>query len=445
MIAGPLIEVWRASDETAATANRRLTETAATHIVWVEEFGELEYGALQIIEATLERFAVDLLYGNSRDSADASARVVRRPAFSPLRLREQHYLGPVIAMSVQWMRSVGGFHDRAATVHGYDFALRFDGRPERVVRVPQVLSVELAAPGNAESQRVAVERRLASLAISASVSDRPDGSLRVSYAPAGDPLVSVIIPTRGSIAEIRGAHVALVVGAVRGLVERTGYSNIEVVVVADDPTPQPVIDDLVRIAGQSLRLVRYSEAFNFSAKMNRGAACARGDFLLLLNDDIDIIEPGWLSAMVGLAQQPGVGIVGSLLLFEDGSVQHGGHVYRQSWPGHIESPEENGTVGGLGGFDVTREVSGVTAACALVRAEDFYRVGGLSTKFPGNYNDVDFCLKIRSTVGSAVWSPDARLFHFESKTRDATILPEDIARIRQRWGTRLLVDQYWED
>jgi GT2 family glycosyltransferase len=438
-------EVWLASAETVTTANERLAQTNATHIVWVEESGVLGVGALQIIEATLARCEVEILYGNSRQSPHGTAHVIRRPAFSPLRLREQDYLGPVIVMNVKWMRSVGGFHNLAAGVHGYDFVLRFDGPSDQVVRVPQVLSIERGVPGNTVAQRLAVERRLSSLAVAASVSNRVDGSRRVEYTPVGDPLVSVIIPTRGSIASIRGDQVALVIQAVAGLIERTDYSNIEVVVVADDPTPQHVIDELVRIAGQRIRLVRFSEEFNFSAKINRGAAYARGDLLLLLNDDTDIIEPGWLSRMVGLAQQPGVGIVGALLLFEDGSVQHGGHVYRQSWPGHIESPEEIGTVDGLGGFDVTREVSGVTAACALVHAEDFYRVGGLSTLFPGNYNDVDFCLKIRSAVGNAVWSPDARLFHFESKTRDATILPDDIARIRERWGTRLLVDQYWQD
>jgi GT2 family glycosyltransferase len=438
------IEVWHASDATAETANRHLAETDATHIVWLEQYGELVAGALEVIEATLSRFDADLMYGDTYETSTESAPVVR-PTFSPLRLREQDYFGPVIVMDVGWMRSVGGFDPGAANIHGYDFALRFDGAPERVIHIPQVLSMERGKSEEGELQLAAVRRRFVCQPISAVVAARADGSRRVSYESTGEPLVSIVIPTRGSTAEVKGRDIALVVEAVRGIVERTDYSNIEVIVVADDPTPQQVIDELIAVAGEHLRLVRYSEPFNFSAKINRGAVYARGEFLLLLNDDIDVIEPDWLSTMMGLVQQPGVGIVGSLLLFEDGSVQHGGHLYRESWAAHVESPQEKGNVDRLGGFGVTREVSGVTAACSLVRAEDFWRVGGLSTEFPGNYNDVDFCLKIRSTGGTAVWSPDAKLFHFESKSRDATILPDEIMRLRQRWGTRLLIDQYWAD
>jgi len=125
-------EVWLASAETATTANERLAQTKATHIVWVEESGELGVGALQIIEAALARCEVEILYGNSRQSSQGPPQVIRRPAFSPLRLREQDYLGPVIVMNVKWMRSVGGFHNLAAGVHGYDFVLRFVDRAIRL-------------------------------------------------------------------------------------------------------------------------------------------------------------------------------------------------------------------------------------------------------------------------------------------------------------------------
>ena len=445
MMGRPAVEVWKSTDETVETANQKLAQTEATHVVWLESAGHLLPGSLEAIESTLASFDVDLLYGDSRGPDAGGSTITERPAFSPLRLREQNYLGPVIVMSVSWMRSVGGFDERAQGVHGYDFALRFEDAPARTVRVPQPLSFDSEADENGAAELAAVRRRLASLHSVAEVTVRPNGTRRVAYRPLGEPLVSVIIPTRGSSADIRGNRVTLVVEAVRSLIERTSYSNIEVIVVADDPTPQRVIDELRQMAGDRLRVVRYSDPFNFSAKINRGAAYAGGELLLLLNDDVEVIDEEWLSILVGLAQQPGVGIVGSLLLFEDGSVQHGGHLYRESWAGHVESPQEIGGPDALRAFALTREVSGVTAACALLTAVNFARVGGLSTLFPGNYNDVDLSLKIRSTGNSAVWSPDARLFHFESKSRDATILPHEIALLRQRWGTRLLLDQYWAE
>jgi GT2 family glycosyltransferase len=235
------------------------------------------------------------------------------------------------------------------------------------------------------------------------------------------------------------------VDAVRGLVESTDYANLEIVVVADDPTPQQVIDKLRSIAGSQLRLVRYSEPFNFSAKINLGAIHATGDYLLLLNDDVEIIGPNWLAILLGLVQQRDVGMSGALLLFEDGTVQHGGHIYRDQWAGHIESPSETGASDSLAAFGVTREVSGVTAACALMSADTFWAVGGLSPDFPGNYNDVDLCLKVRSLGKSIVFSPDARLFHFESKTRDPMVGAREIGALRERWSTRLIVDDYWRE
>jgi len=438
-----IVEVWRADALSAELANSRLLTTEVTHVVWVENGADLEMGSVALIEATLARFEIDILYGNTRDPAASDGPITVRPTFSPLRLREQNYLGSVVVMSVSWMRSVGGFDPRAAGVHGYDFVLRFSGSAHRVVHVPESLCSQSVVRDTASAECDAVTRRLASRPPSAVVSHRPDATRRVAYELVGNPLVSVVIPTRGSSAVIRGSRTPFVVEAVRGLIERTDYLNLELVVVADDPTPQPVIDALVRIAGDRLRLVRYSEPFNFSAKVNRGAVYARGDYLLLLNDDVDVIHPEWLARMLALVQQPDVGIVGSLLLFEDGLVQHGGHLHHGSWAGHIRNPEEIGVTDKLQAFGITREVSGVTAACALLSAETFWRVGGLSTEFPGNYNDVDLCLKIRSSGGSAVFTPDARLFHFESKTRDASIRPDEIARLRQRWGTNLLIDQFW--
>jgi GT2 family glycosyltransferase len=438
------IDVWRSVDLRDRNVQERLGQTTAMHIVVVEEWGELLAGALGLIESTLARFETVLLYGDSLGDRESGHRVAR-PAFSPLRLREQNYLGPVVVFSVEWLRSIGPFDPLDEGSITYELALHFRGSPERAIRIPEPLSRERAGASDPARDAAAVERRLAAFSIPAVVSRRPDGSRMVRYLPTDSPLVSIIVPTRGSTATIRGSQVTLVVEAIRSAVERTDYENVEYVVVADDPTPQAVVDELRAIAGDRLRMVRYPEPFNFSSKINRGAVYARGEYLLLLNDDVEVIDPGWISTLVGLAQQPGVGIVGSLLLFEDGSVQHGGHLYRESWAGHIESPQEIGGPDTLSAFAVTREVSGVTAACALVASDTFWQVGGLSADFPGNYNDVDFSLKIRATGRSAVWSPDARLFHFESKTRDATVTPHEIALLRRRWGTRLLVEQYWNE
>jgi GT2 family glycosyltransferase len=257
--------------------------------------------------------------------------------------------------------------------------------------------------------------------------------------------VSIVIPTRGGSGVVAGRERVFVVEAVRGILERSTYSDVEFVVVADDATPQRVIDELEEIAGDRLRLVRWSSAFNFSAKMNQGALIAAGEYLLLLNDDVELVSADWIEQMLGLAQQPGVGMVGALLYFEDGSLQHAGHLYEGGAAGHIGFGAFPGQPAVLDFYDVDREVSGVTAACALIRAETFRTAGGFSQLFPGNYNDVDLCFKVRGLGLSIVCSSRAHLYHFESRTRDARVAPSELRAIHARWFDRMQVDPYWRD
>lgn len=427
-------------DGAAAVLNRLLSQTRSDWVLWIDASAQLAPGALAQVESAVARFDIDLLYGDSRLPG---SRRTHRPAFSPIRLRSQDYLGDVRGFRVEALLRRGGFGAGHAGAHPLDLSLRLGSDAARVLRIPEILSVSaMAIRPSTEQHRKVVAQFLGASDIVAEVTV-VTGGLQVNYPLVSAPLVSIIIPTRGSNAIIHGAESVLVVDAVRGILERSTYASLEFVVVADDETPQSVIDDLVCLAGDALRVVRFSEDFNFSAKMNRGAIFARGDYLVLLNDDVDLITPDWIEAMLGLAQQPGVGLVGSLLLFEDGTVQHGGHVYSASWAGHIAFGWPADRDDDLGSMGVEREVSGVTAACAMIRADTFWQLGGLSLDYAGNYNDVDLSLKVRTSGRSIIWTPHARLYHFESKSRIATVEPAELAALRAHWGTWLLSDPYW--
>jgi GT2 family glycosyltransferase len=435
---------WVALDRTTNAAVRLgelLAATSASWLVWLTASGVLRDGALAALEAATREFDLDLIYA---DSVLFDGTAVRRPSFSPVRLREQDYLGDLRAMRVDAIRSVGGFRAGLGSAHPLDLALRIATDAARVLRIPEPLTRSQSARiAGSEFSRLAVADRLAELGIAARVSVVPDAPLEVRYAIVGEPLVSIIVPTRGSRAVIHGSERTLVVDALRGIVERSTYQALEFIVVTDDDVTERTVDELREVAGDRLQLVRWSAPFNFSAKMNLGAVHASGDYLVLLNDDVDVIAPDWIEAMLGLAQQHGIGLVGALLLFEDGTVQHGGHLYADSWAGHIAIDWDQQRDDPLGSMRVVREVSGVTAACAMVSSDTFWEVGGLSTDYSGNYNDVDFSLKIRSTGRSILWTPHARLFHFESKSRVATIRPEELETLRAHWGTMLLSDPYW--
>ena len=219
----------------------------------------------------------------------------------------------------------------------------------------------------------------------------------------------------------------------------TAQVDIEVIVVAGREMPSAVVDELCRL-GTQVRIVDYDEAFNFSAVVNLGAAHARGEHLLLLNDDTEVISPDWLVQMLDACVE-GVGAVGAKLLFEDGTLQHAGHTYRTG-PGHVGFGLPGDSVGRNGLLTRRREVAGVTAACMLTPYAVFDAVGGFTTRLPGNYNDVDYCMKLRRAGWSCVYEPAAVLHHYESRSRIAGIKPDEIEVLQGRWLTHLVDDPF---
>jgi len=256
---------------------------------------------------------------------------------------------------------------------------------------------------------------------------------------SSNPLVSVVIPSIGVSGLVGGTERVFVLEAVRSVLATAGMP-IEVVVVAGRAMPPNVARELLAL-GDEVRLVDYDAPFNFSATVNLGAAHARGEHLLLLNDDTDVVSPDWLTRMVDAAMGAKVGAVGARLLFEDGTLQHAGHTYRTSLD-HVGFGLPGDAVGRTGLLRVRRLVAGVTAACLLTPMRVFDEVGGFSTRFPGNYNDVDYCLKVRFAGYHVVYEPAAVLRHFESRSREVGIRPEEIALVQRRWLTQLVDDPF---
>ena len=426
-----------------ATLNARLADTAA-EVLFVVRWGAVAGDLLSKAVGFLDRFpATDVVYG---DSVTDAGLPLLRPAFSPLRLLSNDYLGPVVGVRVAALRAIGGFDPVSRRAQVLDMVLRAHAAGRSIALVPVILATEDLAPGDfagtSSAQAEVVARHLAERGIEASVEEIEPFVRRVRYAIVDEPLVSIVIPTRGGSAQIAGTDRVLVVEAIRGIVERSTYANLEFVVVADAETPDEVVAELEELCGDRLRLVLWDAPFNFSAKMNRGAVVARGDYLLLLNDDVEVVSDDWIETLLGLAQQDGVGIVGAQLYFEDSTVQHAGQVYTGGVAGHAAFGWAGGRDDSIRSMATDHEVSGVTAACALIARDVYDEVGGFTLALPGNYNDVDLNMKVRATGRSAVFSPWARLYHFESKTRDPRILESDLATLQGRWSRRMQVELY---
>ncbi|WP_158862733.1 glycosyltransferase family 2 protein [Leifsonia sp. AG29] len=427
---------------------RLLEETREPYAVVLRAGARLTPDALEIIEGTLLRFPeTTLLYGDDTGTA--------RPAFSPVRLRSQDYLGGVVVLAADAAREAlsrlsgalaAGLPTGDALVWLIALQLAEQGAPG--VAVPQPLTVPAddaaGVPASADDAR-RVQELLGANGVESSVSVAAGGVLDIRYPVGEAPLVSIVMPTRGGSGSVHGRERCFVVEAVRSILEKSTYPRLEIVVVADADTPPEVEAELALIAGDRLRLIRWSAPFNFAAKMNRGALEASGEYLLLLNDDVEVLSADWIERMLGLALQKRVGLVGALLLFEDGTVQHGGHLYRRGEPTHAAIGVPRDDPGPGGSLLVDREVSGVTAACALLSAERFREVGGFSALLPSNYNDVDLCLKLGSRGLSVLWTPHAVLHHYESRSRVARIVPYERQLLLRRWASRIQVDPFWPE
>jgi glycosyltransferase involved in cell wall biosynthesis len=263
--------------------------------------------------------------------------------------------------------------------------------------------------------------------------------------PDPAPLVSVIIPTHDR------AH--LLRECLDGLLHGTDYPALEVIIVDHESREPETAALFTKLAEEKrVRILQSTNPFNYSRLINRAAAQAKGEVLLLLNDDIKVTEPLWLSELVTHAIRPEIGAVGCKLLFRTGGVQHGGIVLGvRGIAGHFLTNANRTEGGPLGSLALVRTVSAVTSACLAVRREVFDQVAGLDEEnLAMALNDIDFCLRLRELGYRNLWTPFAELVRLEpASTRDEMTQEEserfkrETRYLKSRWGDELIRDPYW--
>jgi GT2 family glycosyltransferase len=438
----------------AAASTDGLVHAAGEFVVLFDHDDVILPHALDALDRAVEERSpgsVALLYSD-HDLLRVDGRTttpVYKPELSLERLRNHNYITHLVAVRRDVLESIGGFRSGVDGAQDHDLLLRVIEHAADhsldVVHVPEVLvhwrQSRRSVAASVDNKRGAfdagvrvVQEHLDRVGLAATVEpgDHP-GVYRVRRHVVGTPTVSVVIPTRGSRGRVWGCERIFVHDAVGSLFERhEGAARLELVVVVDAVADDVVVRGLRRIVEQPI-VVEYDRPFDFAEKVNLGVAASRGEYVLLLNDDTELIAPASVDEMVGLAQQPDVGMVGAKLLFADGTLQHGGHVYNAGidhaltgWPGDHPGPNRV--------LCVEREVGGVTAAAALLRRDTFDQVGGMSTAFPVNYNDVDLSMKVRGEGLRIVWTPHASWFHFEQRTAAHPIEAFEVEAMIERWG-----------
>ncbi len=457
----PRIRVlWREQNGgIVAASNDALGMAEGEFLALLDHDDELHPDALaHVHEALLGTPEADYVY-TDEDKIDRNGHhsgPFFKPDWSPERMRTQMYTCHLSVFRRSLVEEVGGFDAEFEGSQDWDLVLRVTERARAVLHVPRILyhwrmletsaagGGEAAKPWAFEAGRRAIQAQCDRIGLPARCErDEVDpGVYHLEPQLEDEPLVSIIIPSRGQVREIRYEPVVLVEHCVRSIVERSTYENYEIVCVLDEDTPRDVFDALREIAGERLRIVRYDRPFSFSEKINLGAVRSRGEHLLLLNDDIEVATPNWLERMVMYSAHPGIGAVGGKLLWEDGRLQHAGIRFEGGLPGH----PYRGFAGDFSGYGnavrIARNCLAVTGACLMTSRELFERVGGLSRTLPVNYNDVDYCLKLHSQGERIVYDPDLVMLHFESSSRSMEVEEWERERLCERWSTVTAVDPF---
>jgi O-antigen biosynthesis protein len=358
---------------------------------------------------------------------------------------------------------VGKFRDGFDGSQDYDLALRcFDAsHPDRIHHIPLVLyhwRRNYGATSFSENQPTecsdaalrAIRDHLDRRHESGEVKPHPilpQLSRVTRPVPRTAPLVTLVVPTSD--------RAELLSVCIDGLLNRTDYPEIEILII-DHASQSPqtfALFDRFKLDSR-VRIMHYTGTFNYSAINNMAVAEAKGSIVGLINNDIDVINPGWLSEMVSLAIVDGVGAVGAKLIYPDGRVQHGGIVLGIGGiANHFNHLLPRWATGYFCRNLLRSTVSAVTGACLVVRKSAFEEVGGLNEKeLPVAFNDVDFCLKLRRKGYRNVWTPHAELYHHESASRGTDDAPEKLARFKSEteymlatWGSELEHDPFYSD
>ncbi|MBB2962405.1 glycosyltransferase family 2 protein [Methylobacterium sp. R2-1] len=444
----------------ARATNDALSLASGPYAAFLDHDDLLSENALFEVAAAIRADSdLELIYSDE-DKVDGRGRRFE-PHFKSGYDREllwaQNYVNHLCVVRTETLRRLGGLRPGFEGSQDHDLLLRLteglDGN--RVRHIPKVLYHWRAAAGSGTfSDRALARAEDARLQALAEVAERRGARAErgmqgfnrlVRPLPEPPPLVSVIIPTRDR-AELLGV-------VLDGLFARTDYPALEVIVV-DNGSAEPATRDLFAryAADPRFRVLPAPGPFNFSELSNRGAAAARGTILLFLNNDIEVLEPGWLTELASIASDPEIGAVGAKLLYPDGTIQHGGIVLGIGGiAGHSHLGLPDREPGYFARMVLSQEVSAVTGACLATRAQVFSEVGGFdAVGLAVAFNDVDLCLKIRTAGYRIVWTPHARLVHHESKSRGAEDTPEKRARfetesrvMRERWEPVLRADPYY--
>lgn len=449
--AEPRISILSANSQTEAL-NTALDAATGEWICLLDPSCEIPQHALyRFAEDLADHPDVDILYSDE-DHIDPDGRRSTpcfKPDWNPDLLLSHNYIGSLACYRTETLRQAGGFRAEAEGAMAWDLALRLcDAAPHgRIRHIPHILchrhTEGAAPPPDHEAEHRILQAHLRRKEIRATATLEKSGYWRIRHTlPTQPPLVSIIIPTRNGL--------ELLSQCIKSVRDKTVYASFEIIVVDNQSDDGLTLEYLRQLEQNgSARVLRHDAPFNYAAINNFAVDHAHGEFLCLLNNDIEVIHADWLEELVSLAARPEAGAVGAMLYYPDGTVQHAGIMLAgiEDITAHLFAHLPAAMLKNRPRAKTMQNLAAITGACLVVEKKKFIEIGGFDEQLAVTYNDIDLCLRLRAKGYRNTWTPFAELYHHESATRgfddsfaSQARFSREKAFMIKRWGTTLNYD-----
>lgn len=397
-----------------------------------------------------EAKGADVIYSDE-DKTDSNTKNYFEPHFkpdySPDTLRSYNYICHFLVFRKSLIDEVGAFNSKYDGAQDYDLVLRLTETADKIIHIPKILyhwrSHEASTAGNMDAKSYAIEA--GKRAISSHLNRIGEkghvkdglfvGCYKVDYEIKDNPKVSIIIPNKDETETLRKC--------IDSITEKTSYSNYEILIVENNSKTKEIFDYYRELEERdNIKVLKWAREFNYSAINNYAVEHAKGEYIILLNNDIEILTEAWIEEMLMFAQREDVGAVGAKLYYPDNTIQHAGVILGIGGvAGHSHKylrRDENGFIGRL---KIVQNLSAVTAACLMTNKKLYQEINGLDENYKIAFNDIDFCMKIREREKLVVFNPYVEMYHYESKSRGLEDTPEkrqrfksEMYRFKKKWG-----------
>jgi glycosyltransferase involved in cell wall biosynthesis len=412
----------------SACSNSALAIASGEFAVLVDHDDLITSDALYQVAALLNKFPeADLIYSDE-DKMD-EGNILKEPHFKPSwcpdNLLSRNYFGHLVILRLEIINKLGGFREGFEGSQDYDLLLRFTERTKRIYHIPKVLyhwrMHSESTSGNSEAKQYAY--KAAQKALEETLERRGESGkveflpffrgYSIRYQIRNTPKISIIIPSKNKSEMLKAC--------LDSIISKTTYTNYEIIVVDNGSTEPAAIEFYKSMRAKHKDIFHqydFDVPFNFSKIINFGASKASGDFFVLLNNDTEVISEDWIESMLGYAQRDTTGVIGVKLLYPNKTIQHAGVIIGLGGAaGHVFVGQYRDEPGYFNYINTVNNYSAVTGACMMIKKDIFVSINGFDEKYSVEYNDIDFCLRVKEAGYDNVYLPHVELYHHESISR----------------------------